>query len=221
MQVKWKSLINEVQSTGDAYLLAVSGGVDSVFMLNFFAKNANKPLRVAHFNHGLRDQANDEEALIRDLCRKHDIPVSVGYGDPDKMRASDSLEGEARAQRYAFFTNLRQENELLVTAHHANDQLETIILRMMRGYPHDNLVIRKRAGYRYRPFLAIPKETIVGQATKQGLTWMEDESNADTVHERNWVRHEVIPLMSERRNVLRSMVLSPEDRGQLQTAARR
>lgn len=216
MQVKWNSLIKEIRETGDAYLLAVSGGVDSIFMLNFFAKNAGKPLRVVHFNHRLRDQSAEEEALVRATCERLGLTLVVGYGDPERMRAAESLEAEAREQRYKFFSEVRAAGELLVTAHHANDQLETMLLRMMRGYPHDNLVIRKRAGNRYRPFLSVPKETIVEQATRRGYVWMEDQSNHDTVHERNWVRHKIIPMMEERRNVLKSMVLSPEERGQLQ-----
>jgi tRNA(Ile)-lysidine synthetase-like protein len=206
MQVRWNQIIDEIKGAADAYLLAVSGGVDSIFMLQFMAKNTGKPLRVAHFNHGLRDQSVEEEQLVRKTCADLGLECHVGYGDPSKMRAAASLEAEARAQRYQFFSAVRRQEELLMTGHHANDQLETIILRLMRGYPHDKLSMRKFAGSRYRPFLEVPKALIVEQATRRGYQWMEDASNADSTHERNWVRNELIPEMSKRRNVLKSIV---------------
>ncbi len=122
------------------------------------------------------------------------------------MHSAASLEAEARRQRYEFFSGVKRPGELLMTAHHANDQLETIILRLMRGYPHDQLRIQKFSGERYRPFLDVPKAEIVLQATRRGYTWLEDASNQDSKHERNWVRNELIPQMAARRNVLRSIV---------------
>lgn len=206
MQVKWNQIIEEIRTSADAYLLAVSGGVDSIFMLRFMAKNSGKPLRVAHFNHGLRGQSVLEEELVRRLCAELGLECHVGHGDVGRMRAAASLEAEARRQRYEFFAGVKRPGELLMTGHHANDQLETIILRLMRGYPHDQLRIQKYAGDRYRPFLDVPKAVIVEQATRRGYKWLEDASNADPTHERNWVRNELIPEMSKRRNVLRSIV---------------
>jgi tRNA(Ile)-lysidine synthase len=208
MQVAWNRIIEEVRSTSPAYLLAVSGGVDSVFMLRFMAKNSGRPLRVAHFNHGLRDQSVEEEALIRDMCAELGVECFVGHGDPEAMRSAGSLEAEARRQRYAFFDGIKAPNELIVTGHHANDQLETILLRLMRGYPHDHLRMRQLTGDRYRPFLFVPKAEIVAQATRRGYRWLEDASNDDLKHERNWVRHVIIPEMSKGRNILKSMVYS-------------
>jgi tRNA(Ile)-lysidine synthase len=208
MQVQWNAIINEIRTTGDAYLLAVSGGVDSIFMLEFMVKNSGKRLRVAHFNHGLRSQAVEEEALVRDVCAKHGLELHVGHGDPEAMRAATSLEAEARDQRYAFFSGVKSPDELLTMGHHANDQLETIVLRLMRGYPHNNLRIRRRDGDRYRPFLDVPKAAMISQARQRGYRWLEDDSNDDVRHERNWVRHVLIPEMMKRRNVLKSIVYS-------------
>lgn len=206
MQIKWNQIIAEIKRSADAYLLAVSGGVDSIFLLHFMAKNSGKPLRVAHFNHGLRDQSAEEERLVQRTCESLGLECHVGYGDADRMRSASSLEAEARRQRYQFFSTVKRPGELLMTGHHANDQLETIILRLMRGYPHDQLRMRKCSGDRYRPFLDVPKSAIVEQATRRGYEWMEDASNSDPTHERNWVRNELIPEMSKRRNVLRTIV---------------
>jgi len=207
MPEKWRGIITEINATADRYLLAISGGVDSMFMLAFFARNSTVPFRVAHFNHGLRASADAEESLVRRWCAERDITFLTGRGDPAAMREASSLEAEARRQRYGFLDAVRAEGEMLVTAHHANDQLETVLLRLMRGYPDTNLRMRKVAGNRYKPFLSVPKEEIVRQATLRKIPWIEDGSNADTAHERNWVRNVLVPQMMERRNVLRTIAL--------------
>lgn len=172
-------------------------------------------MRVAHYNHGLRDQSVEEEHLVRRTCEGLGLEYHVGYGDADRMRRASSLEAEARRQRYQFFSMVKRPDELLVTGHHANDQLETIILRLMRGYPHEQLRMQKYSGDRYRPFLDVPKSVIVEQATRRGYEWMEDASNSDPTHERNWVRNELIPEMSKRRNVLRTIVHTSATAGDL------
>jgi tRNA(Ile)-lysidine synthase len=212
MQVRWRDIIDEINTTSERYLLCVSGGLDSMFMLDFFNRNCRQPFRVAHFNHRLRPTAGNEEQLAREWCGRNGIAFLTAEGDPEAMRAAKSLEAEARDQRYAFFASVKHEEELLVTAHHANDQVETVLMRLMRGYPHDSLRMNKRSGDRYRPFLLVPKDEIERQARNRRVEWIEDESNADTVHERNWMRHVIIPQLMERRNVLKTIGLSnPEN----------
>jgi tRNA(Ile)-lysidine synthase len=208
MQVRWRDIIDEINTTSEKYLLCVSGGVDSMFMLDFFNKNCRQPFRVAHFNHRLRPTAGNEEELVREWCARNDIAFLTAEGDPEAMRAAKSLEAEARDQRYSFFASVKHDNELLVTAHHANDQVETVLMRLVRGYPHDCLRMEKRSGDRYRPFLSVTKDEIERQAQNRRVEWIEDESNADTVHERNWMRHVIIPQLMERRNILRTIGLS-------------
>jgi tRNA(Ile)-lysidine synthase len=212
MQVRWRDIIDEINTTSERYLLCVSGGVDSMFMLDFFNKNCRQPFRVAHFNHRLRPTAGNEETLVREWCVRNGVAFLTAQGDPEAMRAAKSLEAEARDQRYAFFASVKHEDELLVTAHHANDQVETVLMRLVRGYPHDSLRMNKRSGDRYRPFLSVTKDEIERQAKNRRVEWIEDESNTDTVHERNWMRHVIIPQLMERRNVLKTIGLSnPEN----------
>lgn len=211
MPENWRGIISDINATGERYLLAVSGGVDSMFMLSFFAKNCAVPFRVAHFNHGLRPTAEAEEELVREWCRSKGVTFLTAKGDADLMRAAPSLEAEARRQRYGFLESVRTGGEMLVTAHHANDQLETVLLRLMRGYPDTNLRMRSVSGNRYKPFLSVPKEEIVRQATLRHIPWIEDESNADNSFERNWVRNVLVPQMMERRNVLRTIAIRPEE----------
>lgn len=212
MQVRWRDIIEDINTTSERYLLCVSGGVDSMFMLDFFNKNCRQPFRVAHFNHLLRPTAKDEEQLVRAWCERNDVAFLTAAGDPEAMRAAKSLEAEARDQRYAFFASVKHEPELLVTAHHANDQVETVLMRLVRGHPHDSLRMNKRSGDRYRPFLSVPKDEIERQARNRRVEWIEDESNSDTIHERNWMRHVIIPQLMERRNVLKTIGLSSPEK---------
>jgi len=211
MQIHWNRIIEEINSTSERYLLCVSGGVDSMFMLEFFHKNCRQPFRVAHFNHDLRPSADDEEAFVRDWCVRRGIKFLTARGDPAAMRDASSLEAEARNQRYAFFQAVKRDDELVVTAHHANDQIETVLMRLIRGVPHDRLRMAKRVADRYRPFLAVPREEIERQARNRRIDWIEDESNADIVHERNWMRHVIIPQLMERRNLMKTIGLHPAD----------
>lgn len=211
MQVRWREIIEEINSTADRYLLGVSGGIDSMFMLDFFHRNCAVPFRVVHFNHGLREVAAEEEAFVRNWCDRKDVTLHVGHGDPEAMRAAKSLEAEAREQRYGFMNSILMRDELIVTAHHANDQLETVLMRLMRGYPPDQLRMRKRTADKYRPFLMVPRADIEMQARNRRLQWMEDESNTDVAHERNWMRHVIIPQLMERRNILKTIALQDFD----------
>lgn len=214
MQVAWRRIIDEIDASAERYLLCVSGGVDSMFMLDFFARQCRRPFRVGHFNHGLRPSAAAEEEMVRELCAERGVGFISGHGDAEAMNAASSLEAEARRQRYAFFEENRLHGELLVTAHHANDQLETVLLRLMRGYPDAELRMLKFRDGRYKPFLSVPKEEILRQAGNRKLRWMEDESNGDLRIERNWVRNVLVPQMMERRNVLRTIALrdgGPDD----------
>lgn len=205
MNIKWRKYIAEINQTAPSYLLCVSGGLDSMFMLDFFRRKCERPIRVAHFNHGLRETAERDEQFVVQSCRDMGVQCIIGHGDAQIMRNAPSLEAEARNQRYAFFESIKRDGDLLVTGHHANDQVETVLMRLMRGYPDDQLRMQKINGNRYKPFLDIPKDEILKQAERLELTWIEDETNDDLIHERNWVRKVLIPQMMERRNVVKTI----------------
>mgnify|MGYP002622636636 FL=1 len=211
MSVHWRSIIAEIKATSSGYVLAVSGGLDSMFLLDVFERNLPSAFRVAHFDHGLRDASADEQRFVRNWCASRGVEFHGGRGDPEAMRTASSMEAEARRQRYGFLESLLGPGELVVTAHHANDQIETVIMRLMRGVPEGKLRMRKVEGRRYRPLLGVPRADIERQAKARGLEWMEDASNADLKHERNWVRHVLVPQMMERRNVLKTIGLQSND----------
>jgi tRNA(Ile)-lysidine synthetase-like protein len=221
MNIQWRKLAEEINSHEGGYLLAVSGGVDSVFLLEFFRNKCARPFKVAHFNHKLRASSDEEERLVRERCREIGVTFIAGSGDPQAMRSAPSLEAEARRQRYEFLHANLDENDLVVTAHHANDQLETVIMRLMRGYPENALRMKRLSGRRYKPLLEIPKAEILKQAENRDFRWIEDESNEDVSHERNWVRHKLIPMMMERRNVLKTIGLRSEADHEEETSADR
>jgi tRNA(Ile)-lysidine synthase len=176
-----------------------------MFMLDFFHRQCGRPFAAAHYDHGLRDASAEERDLVARFCAERGIAFHSGRGDPDAMRAAPSLEAEARRQRYGFLEGLLRPGEVICTGHHANDQLETVLLRLMRGYPDDALRMRRFAGNRFKPFLSVPKEEIVRQAANRRIPWMEDESNQSLDMERNWVRNSLVPQMMERRNVLKTI----------------
>lgn len=204
--VMWRDIIKEINEMDvNGYTLAVSGGVDSMFLLNFFVKNCKKPFHIAHFNHNLRDISKEEEIMVKNLVHELNLQIDIGYGDAEKMRSASSLEAEARDQRWNFLKSVKKDNEYVVTAHHANDQLETAFMRFIRGCPLDNLHMKKISGYRYKPFLSISKEEIIRQAKNRHIVWMEDESNKDERYERNWLRNNIFPQIMERRNILKTV----------------
>ena len=185
-------------------VVAVSGGVDSMFLLDFLTR-CNVRLHVAHVNHNLRPEALQEQQFVQTTTKALGLPFSTitcqGIAD------APSIEAEARRQRYEFLRSVKQDVNAfaIVTGHHLNDQVETILLRLMRGAPHDRLGMVENNGDVFRPFLEVSKEEILREATQRNLAWMEDSSNSDEDFERNWVRHTLLPEMMKRRNVMKTI----------------
>ncbi len=191
---------------GDRLVAALSGGVDSVLLLHLLhglAEELGCALSALHVHHGLSPNADRWQAFCEELCHARGIPltvrrVSVRRDDPD------GLEAAARRARYAAFSAC--EAEFLVLAHHRDDQAETLLLNLLRGAGVAGAAamptvrpFNPAAGPRIlRPFLDLPRETILAHARAQGLDWIEDESNADPRHARNFLRHRILPLLEGR-----------------------
>jgi len=191
-----------------AVLLAFSGGADSCALLHFLAERSQKdgfPLYLAHVNHGIRG----EEALRdRDFCRqtakKYGLELFVLDCDvPAKAaREKRGLEETARDVRYAFFAEIMKEKQipLLATAHHADDQLETVLFRLARGTGPSGLCgiqpVRPFAnGFLTRPMLQVSRREILAYCAQRKLTYVTDSTNADTAYARNRIRAEIIPIL--------------------------
>ena len=196
---------------GRSVCVGLSGGLDSVVLLRAITAVANAcELRVSavHVNHGLQPHAAQWAAFCVDLCRSQGVPVSV-----EEVTVSRSsglgIEAAARAQRYAVYATLKAD--YLVLAHHLDDQAETLLLQLLRGAGPKGLsampVERALGAGRpvlLRPFLNLTRSELAEFAIAQGLTWIEDDSNAELAFDRNFLRHTVFPLIEQRFPAYRS-----------------
>jgi tRNA(Ile)-lysidine synthase len=177
-------------------LVAVSGGVDSVALLEALVRTGRKPV-VLHLDHGWRAESAGEARMVRALAKKHGLKIIAG-----KSRATKRTESTARTARYAFFSEAAKKAGLhdLVLAHHADDQVETFLLQLLRGTGSAGRGMEpetKRGGLvLHRPWLALWKKEIVAYARTRKLTWSEDAGNADTRHRRNLVRRRLLPYLT-------------------------
>lgn len=179
------------------FLVAVSGGVDSVVLLHAL-KTLNVELEIAHVNYQLRGKdSNRDEKFVRSLGKKYNVPVHVKVVDPEDIHPNGlSLQELAREIRYEFFASIMKKNklDLLVLAHHADDQLETVLMNMQRGAGLEGLsgmeILRKE---KFRPLLEIDKKVILSAAEEERLVFHEDKSNLKEVYLRNQYRLSIIP----------------------------
>lgn len=160
------------------------------------------PLRAVHVHHGLRPEADAWASHCRALCRGLRVPLSVRRVTVPRTRGS-SLEAEARRVRYEALTQGLRRDEWLVTAHHEDDQLETLLLQLMRGAGVAGLAAMPRdavfgAGRLVRPLLHESRAKLESFVRARGFSWVEDDSNVDERFDRNFLRRRVLPVLRER-----------------------
>jgi tRNA(Ile)-lysidine synthase len=195
-------------SRGGTLVVGLSGGADSVALLDALASlRRRRGFRVvaAHLDHGLRPGSGDDAAFCAELCRTLDVPLRSGAADVRARAARErgGLEQAARRERYAFLRAVRDEEKAaaIAVAHTRDDQAETLLLRLLRGAGATGLGgMRPRSADVVRPLLAVSRQEVLAHLRERGLAWREDPSNADTVHRRNRVRHELLPYLEERFN---------------------
>lgn len=197
MQNKLLSMIRQYDmlSPGDSVICAVSGGADSVallFALYLLKDRLGIRLEAAHFNHRLRGQESDEdEAFVRGLCSQYDIPLHVGTGEV--KAGKKGLEAAARDARYGFLLSLDGK---IATAHTADDNAETVLMRLIRGTGLKGLgAIAPVSGRIIRPMLLTNRQEVEDFLDQWSLPHREDSSNASDAFLRNRLRHDVIPLL--------------------------
>lgn len=173
------------------YVVAVSGGVDSVVLLELLRQLPGLKLTVAHFDHGIREESGDDCQFVQDLTQRHGLPFVYKEGNLG-ARASEAL---AREARYTFLHKVMQaaDARAIITAHHQDDMLETAILNMMRGTGRKGLSSLKNTEDIIRPLLGVPKQDIIAYAKDQGLTWREDRTNTSFAYLRNYIRLKLLP----------------------------
>lgn len=196
--------------TSKKFLLATSGGIDSMVLLSIF-QQIDVQFAVAHCNFNLRgDESESETVFLKEYCSDNTIDIFVKYFDTEQYTESNkvSIQIAARELRYSWFDELLEKNgyDFLITAHHLNDQIETFFINSLRatsvnglrGIPKQNVKI-------FRPLLEFSRNEIHQFALTHSISWKEDSSNSSTKYIRNKIRHKIVPVLEE---------LSPDVYGQ-------
>lgn len=169
------------------YVVAVSGGVDSVVLLDVLARRGDDRLLVAHFDHGMRDDSADDAAFVQRLAAAYGLEY---VGERGALGAKAS-EATARQARYKFLHQARERSgaDGIATAHHADDVVETILINLARGSGWRGLSsLRPQSGGLFRPLLGRSKRELIEYARAHDLQWREDSSNQDERYLRNRFR---------------------------------
>lgn len=183
-------------------IVGYSGGLDSSVLLHLLASNSllKDRLIAVHINHGLSPNALHWQEHCQKFCSNLNIPLTT---HSVHFNRSANIEEEARAARYTVFSNLLDENDCLLLGHHLNDQAETVLLQLFRGAGVDGLAGMQEfstlgKGTIARPFLTQSREQLEEYALANKLRWIEDESNEDLSYSRNYLRQQVMPLLTKK-----------------------
>ncbi|GAB7229633.1 tRNA lysidine(34) synthetase TilS [Vibrio rotiferianus] len=207
---QFTQVLDRYYQSGSKIVLAFSGGVDSRLLLELLSRyqqvnsTGNNPIKchAVYVHHGLSSNADDWADKCLMWAEQVGITCSVEQVSLD-INSGDSIELLAREARYQVLSKHIQAGDLLLTGQHADDQVETFLLALKRGSGPKGLSSMAESmpfagGMLVRPLLAIKREQIEAAAKEEGLDWVEDESNQDTRYDRNFLRHRIVPDLSER-----------------------
>ncbi len=198
--------------TTRASIVAISGGADSVYLV-YRCRSAGMPLLLAHFNHKARGKESDgDRKFVERLSRSLDLPLEVGSArirgslrrksSSEGKGPSSGFESKAREARYDFLKATRRKHgaEKILVAHTADDQVETVLMRILEGAGIAGLkgIPRKTGDGIERPLLDTWRDDILRHMKEQGISFRIDRSNRNTRFERNWIRHELVPMLEKR-----------------------
>ena len=213
--------------TADPLLVAVSGGQDSVVLLDALHR-LGVPLAVAHCHFGLRgDEADADEQFVRKLAKQYAAPYFVEFFQTKAFAEQEGISTQmaARALRYAWFEQVRRREGLayVATAHHQRDAAETMLLNLTHGTGLAGLHgIPAKNGHLVRPLLPVDKPALFDYLVENGLAWREDASNDSPVYQRNRLRLEVLPVLRDiNPNLDRTLQITAERVGGAEEIVRR
>lgn len=188
----------------ECYVIAVSGGVDSRVLLHIMAEQArnraansgSRPLKliVAHYDHGIRQDSREDRLFVQELAKHYGLPFVYDEG----RLGVGASEADARTARYRFLHHVRRVSGAseIVTAHHQDDVLETMILNLLRGTGRKGLSSLGSTITIARPLLNVSKQELLDYARARQLVWHEDYTNQDQAYRRNYVRQRIMPRLS-------------------------
>lgn len=184
------------------YIVAVSGGIDSMALLHMLHTRSPHELVVAHVDHAVRADSTADEELVRSVAESY----GLDYETTRLAESSDVSEDRLRAERYDYLENLKHElsADAIVTAHHADDAIETLIINLSRGTGWRGAASLRSTDTILRPLLGVAKAEIVRYAIENSLQWREDSTNDDVRYARNHIRHGLAGRLdaAERRQLL-------------------
>ena len=200
-----KSLVGHLYSqsrikSDQRVIIAVSGGKDSMALLHSMDKTAHRlniTIDAVHVNHHLRDDSYEDQALVEKTCTKLKINLIIDHLDPATKLKGESLEMWARTRRYRSLERIRKEinADWIFTAHHGNDQIETILLHLSQGTGISGFRgIHDIQGHILRPLLGFSRDDIDQYADEMNISWVDDSSNADETIPRNYLRRNIVKL---------------------------
>lgn len=188
------------------YIVAVSGGVDSMALLHALQAVPGVGLTVAHYDHGIRPDSFEDQMLVRNVAVMYGLPFFYEEG----RLGPGASEETARQARYDFLHRTRTTlgADAIITAHHKDDVLETAIINILRGTGRLGLSSLRDTEHVRRPLLEVEKSVIKEYAEANGLVWHEDSTNTDTNYLRNHIRHNLLPrLTPEQREDLHAYIM--------------
>lgn len=206
---KLQKLLQGQLPKGAHYLLAVSGGADSLALAHAcaaLAKRGQGRYSVCHVEHGLRgEEALRDMRLVQEFCARYGLPCYVEHVDVRALAAAEHLSTEDAARRLRYDALRRVAKKVqaaaIITAHHEGDQAETVLLKLLRGAGLDGLAaMRARQGDILRPLLGVPRVELESYCEAVRLAYCHDSTNDDAAYTRNSVRHELLPLLARRYN---------------------
>jgi len=196
------------------YRIAFSGGLDSTVLLHLMASlqdELDAEVSALHIDHGLSAHSAEWSGQCRAFCERLGVPFHLRKVHVEQQ-ADHGLEAAARHARYGVFEEILEEGDMLLAAHHRDDQAETLLLQLLRGGGVHGLAAMPRfrplgRGVIARPLLEQTREALRRYAEGKGLAWIEDPSNFDIGLERNYLRHTLLPQLAERRMGIRDILV--------------
>ncbi len=187
------------------YWVGFSGGADSSALLHALHKSRDElqaPIHAVHFHHGLNPSADDWQRHCQNFCLERDINFTSGKLEIKRSKRT-SIEEESRNRRYQAIGEMLRNGDIYLTAHHADDQAETVFLNLMRGSGVEGLAgipqLRKLGkGWVARPLLNMRKSELESYLLRHGIDWLEDPSNKDQSFDRNFLRNSLFPQLETR-----------------------